>query len=54
MVKSVDPNERIVVVPYDPTWAEEFARERERIAEVLGGDFVELEHIGSTSVVGLS
>jgi GrpB-like predicted nucleotidyltransferase (UPF0157 family) len=54
MAKSVDPNEKIVVVSYDPAWADEFAQEREKIAGALGDAFVELDHIGSTAVPGLS
>lgn len=44
----------IVVVGYDPVWPEKFERHRRRIAEVLGPVARRVDHIGSTSVVGLA
>jgi GrpB-like predicted nucleotidyltransferase (UPF0157 family) len=44
----------IDVVPYDPAWPEEFARERDRIRNALGDVAVRIEHNGSTAVPGLS
>ena len=44
---------KIVVVDYRPEWAEAFAREAARIANVLGENMVAIHHIGSTSVPGL-
>src|SRR6188472_1450231 len=43
----------IVLVPYDPSWAARFERERRRIAAALGPCALRLDHIGSTAVVGL-
>jgi GrpB-like predicted nucleotidyltransferase (UPF0157 family) len=43
----------IVVSDYDPTWPQSFAREAARIRSVLGDRVKLLEHVGSTSVVGL-
>lgn len=39
--------------PYDPDWPAWFARERERIAGVLGPQAPLIEHYGSTAVPGL-
>jgi hypothetical protein len=45
---------KIQVVDYDPDWPRLFEREAERIRDVLGERVVQLEHVGSTSVPGLS
>jgi GrpB-like predicted nucleotidyltransferase (UPF0157 family) len=39
---------------YRPDWPEEFERLRLRVADVLGGRAVRIDHIGSTSVPGLA
>lgn len=44
----------IVLVPYDPVWPETFARHRERIVATLGDRALRVDHIGSTSVPGLT
>ncbi|MFC0406785.1 GrpB family protein [Roseomonas elaeocarpi] len=41
------------LVDYDPAWPTEFARERKRIADALGGLAKGIEHYGSTSVAGM-
>ena len=38
---------------YDPEWAAEFSRERDRIANALGGLAKGIEHYGSTAVIGM-
>lgn len=48
----------VVVVPYDPAWAERYRAEAARVRAALGdlvdgGVLEELEHVGSTSVPGL-
>jgi GrpB-like predicted nucleotidyltransferase (UPF0157 family) len=43
----------IVIADYDPEWPRRFARERERIAAVLGERAFRIEHVGSTAVPGL-
>lgn len=48
----LDPIE-VVVVDYDPAWAEEYAQEARRVEAILGDLAVRLFHIGSTSVPGL-
>lgn len=42
------------VVPYDPAWPEQFARERDRLAAALGATAVRIDHNGSTAVPGLA
>lgn len=44
----------IVVVEYDPEWADTFERERERIRVALGSRLVSVQHVGSTAVAGLA
>jgi GrpB-like predicted nucleotidyltransferase (UPF0157 family) len=44
----------IVLAPYDPEWPRLFAREAERIRAVLGDRALRVEHVGSTSVPGLT
>ena len=40
----------IVVLAYDPAWAERFRQEETRIRGALGEAALAIEHIGSTSV----
>ena len=44
----------VVVLPYDPSWAQDFVRIREEIQAALGELALRIEHVGSTSVPGLS
>ena len=44
----------IVIVPYDPAWPEMFERHRRRIVGALGPIARRVDHIGSTSVMGLA
>lgn len=45
---------KIEVVPYSPQWPEIFQAEAALIKQALGRNCVNVHHIGSTSVVGLS
>lgn len=45
---------QIQIVDYDPDWPRRFAVERARIADALGPHALLVEHVGSTSVVGLA
>jgi GrpB-like predicted nucleotidyltransferase (UPF0157 family) len=47
-------NSTIYLAPYDPTWPSLFTRLEKQIREALGDDVLLLEHVGSTSVPGLS
>lgn len=44
----------IVVTDYDSTWPEQAAQARARLTDALPGLFLEIEHVGSTSVPGLA
>lgn len=45
---------RIQLAEYNPEWPMLFERESSRIRAALGDKVVQLEHVGSTSVVGLA
>jgi GrpB-like predicted nucleotidyltransferase (UPF0157 family) len=47
-------NSTIYLAPYDPAWPLLFSRLAEQIREALGDGVLLLEHVGSTSVPGLS
>jgi GrpB-like predicted nucleotidyltransferase (UPF0157 family) len=47
-------NGPIKLVDYNPEWPEQFAREAKRIRAALGDRALRIEHVGSTSVPGLS
>lgn len=44
----------IRIVGHDPSWAERFALERQRIVAALGAVARRVDHVGSTSVPGLA
>ncbi len=44
----------VVVLPYDEAWKNDFLAVRNELAEALGGLAIRIEHVGSTSVEGLS
>lgn len=44
----------ILIADYDPRWPHLFAREAERIRDVLGNRAQRIEHTGSTAVPGLA
>ena len=41
------------LVPHDPTWASDFAREAEALMDIFGEYADWIEHIGSTSIHGI-
>lgn len=43
-----------ILLPYQPAWAEKFDQEKERLSKVFGAKALAIEHIGSTSIPGLS
>jgi GrpB-like predicted nucleotidyltransferase (UPF0157 family) len=47
-------DDQILLVDYDPAWPALFEREADRIRRILGSRVLRLEHVGSTSVPGLS
>lgn len=40
--------------PYNPLWKEKFVIEKENLLKMMGGIVITIEHIGSTSIEGLS
>lgn len=44
----------VTVYPYDPTWADEYAKEEKILKQLLKDFDVRIEHVGSTSIPGLS
>ena len=47
-------NAQIYLAPYDPTWPAQYAAEAAKIQAALGEKAVVLEHVGSTSIPGVS
>ena len=54
LIPSVRIDGPVRLVDPDPTWADQFARENERIRAALGERALQIEHAGSTSVPGLA
>lgn len=47
-------SQHIIVMEYNPLWADMFEAEAAAIKKILGENCIEVHHIGSTSVVGLA
>jgi GrpB-like predicted nucleotidyltransferase (UPF0157 family) len=47
-------HKKILLNPYDSNWPKLFEEEATRIRDILGDQCVQLHHIGSTSIPGLS
>ena len=45
--------EDVALHPYDVSWPQAFDAERDRLLSLFPGDFVDVQHIGSTAVPGL-
>lgn len=45
---------KVTIVEYRPEWQRLFEREKKLLQNVLGRDIALIEHIGSTSVIGLA
>lgn len=45
---------KVTIVEYSPAWPELFEREKRLLGSVVGQDVGVIEHVGSTSVVGLA
>ena len=45
---------KVIVVPYDAAWKDSFEEIRQEIASALGDLAIGIEHVGSTSVEGMS
>ncbi|MDX8345830.1 GrpB family protein [Rossellomorea sp. YZS02] len=48
------PSPRIEILQYDKRWAETFKIIKEVISNSLSGLIIDIEHVGSTSIVGLA
>src|SRR3990167_2009277 len=46
--------EKVAIFPYDSNWPAMFEDERDRLLDVFPGNFLAIEHFGSTAVPGLS
>lgn len=44
----------VTIYPYDPTWVMEYEKEEKILKKHLNGLDVKIEHVGSTSIPGLS
>ena len=44
---------KIEVSDYDPNWANEFEKEATNLKKIFGGELLEIQHIGSTSIPGM-
>jgi GrpB-like predicted nucleotidyltransferase (UPF0157 family) len=44
---------RVIVVPHDPNWTKTFTDASAEVASVMGGNLLEIHHIGSTSISGI-
>ncbi len=44
----------VVVLPYDEKWKQDFLKIKAELANALGKLVIGIEHVGSTSVQGLS
>jgi GrpB-like predicted nucleotidyltransferase (UPF0157 family) len=49
-----DLDEPVHIIDYRPQWATEAVAEAARIAKAIGRPVADVEHIGSTAVVGLA
>lgn len=45
---------RVLVVPYDEKWKEDFEKIKRELDDTLGDLIVGIEHVGSTAVAGMS
>lgn len=45
--------EPVVIVDYNPQWPTQFEQEKALLEQTVGDKFIVIEHIGSTSVLGL-
>jgi GrpB-like predicted nucleotidyltransferase (UPF0157 family) len=44
---------QVVVVPHDPNWREAFLLASKEVGAALGGNLLEIHHIGSTAIAGI-
>ncbi len=44
----------VIIVDYNPQWPQMYAQEKARIQDAIGEYLIDLQHVGSTSIPGLS
>lgn len=47
-------NRSYKIISYDPKWPVLFSEESEKISNLIDGNILEIHHVGSTSVTGMS
>ncbi|MBM7602638.1 GrpB-like predicted nucleotidyltransferase (UPF0157 family) [Metabacillus crassostreae] len=47
-------DKEITIEEYNSNWSKQFAEEKVKLIEILSDNIISIEHIGSTSVVGLA
>jgi GrpB-like predicted nucleotidyltransferase (UPF0157 family) len=47
-------HEEVALRPYDPSWPDMFESERGRLLSIFPAEFIDIQHIGSTVVYGLT
>jgi GrpB-like predicted nucleotidyltransferase (UPF0157 family) len=52
--KDRKPHRPYRLVEYDPNWPNEYIKRREKISSVLGENIIDIQHVGSTSIVGMT
>ncbi|REB05182.1 GrpB family protein [Sporosarcina sp. BI001-red] len=50
----MESERKVEVLPYSSTWPTEFQNEAGALQKIFGSELLEVHHIGSTAVVGLS
>lgn len=45
---------QVIIVDYDPLWPQMYEEERARISDAIGEYLIDIQHVGSTSIPGLS
>lgn len=46
-------HEEVALVPYDPLWPSRFAAERERLIRLFPSQLLDVQHFGSTAILGM-
>lgn len=54
LVENILTERVIEVVDYDPNWINKYESEKLLLSKIIGSNAINIEHIGSTSVLGLS
>jgi GrpB-like predicted nucleotidyltransferase (UPF0157 family)/predicted ester cyclase len=54
VIEGIEPSVQIVLASYDPAWPDLYEQLRRRIEEAVGERALAVEHIGSTSIPGLT